>query len=291
MNRTIRRSASKAMFLVAAMVLLSTMVSAVYYGQGSAVTGFINQYFLPADAQVQGIAGLLFGVMLPVGIVLILFDIGATRVLSDNERAAHALAVMFSLFMIPSGAYKTISNGLIAVFGLSGSVGAPTINPVIPALGPLSGSGSAGIVSAVVFLGLLWMFQSSSGQSTNDIKLSELIGAVLAAVVVWQVLSGGFSFGQFFATGVVLGIGYFIFKTGLNANSDTGNIIAVAGLLMMIGAIRSTQMLPDNLDRMLGSVMDFSFLLLILILLGLVVAAMLLVALFFGGGRLQQLFP
>lgn len=288
MNRTIRRSASKAMFLVAAMVLLSAMAAAISYGQSSAVTGFINQYFLPADAQVQGIAGLLFGVMLPVGIVIILFDIGATRVLPDNERAAHALALMFALFMIPSGAYQTISNALIAVFGVSGSVGAPTINPIIPALGPLSGSGSAGILSAVVFLGLLFVFQTGGGRD-DDVTFSELIGAVLAAVVVWQVLSGGFSFGQFFATGAVLAIGYFIFKTGLNAESDTGNIIAVAGLLMMIGAIRSTQMLPQNLDRMLGTVVDFSFLLLILILLGLVVAAGLIIALF--TGHLQRFLP
>jgi len=283
MTGTTRRPASKAMCLVAAVVLLSAMAAAVSYGQSSAVTGFINQYFLPADAQVQGIAGLLFGVMLPVGIVIILFDIGATRVLSDQERAAHALAVMFALFMIPSGAYKTISNALIGLFGVGGSIGAPTVNPVVPAIGPLSGTGSAGIASAIVFVGLLYMFQSGGG-TDDDVSLSELIGAVLAAVIVWQVLSGGFSFGQFFATAIVLGIGYFIFKTGLNANSDTGNIIAVAGLLMMLGAIRSTQMLPTELDRMLGSVMDFSFLIIILILLGLVVAAGIIVMLIFGKG-------
>lgn len=281
----------KAGLLLAVAVLLTSVGAAVSYGGyggGSGVTQFLNQYFLPADAPVQGVSGLLFGVLLPIGIVIILFDIGASRVLSDNRRAARALAIMFSLFMIPSGAYKVISNMLIGIFGVTGVASGVSVNPVLPAVGPLSGVGFAGIAAAITFIVLAYQFQSGGQQ--NNITASEMISAVVATVLVYLVLSGGFSFTKFITTAIILAIGWFVFKTGLEAQSNAGNIIALLGLIMMLGAIRSTEMLPRGLDSMLGTVTGGAITVIVIILIALIVAAVLLFMYFFGDvGALNRL--
>ncbi|MFB6076840.1 MAG: hypothetical protein ABEK12_01775, partial [Candidatus Nanohaloarchaea archaeon] len=82
----------------------------------TSVTRFFNTYFLPPTARVSGISGLIFGVLIPFGIVLIVLYLALDRTVGGRE--AKALAVLLSLFIIPSGGYRIISGALLAVFGL-----------------------------------------------------------------------------------------------------------------------------------------------------------------------------
>ncbi|MFB6265988.1 MAG: hypothetical protein ABEI07_02780 [Candidatus Nanohaloarchaea archaeon] len=175
-------------FLSLVLPSLASLSSAASYYSDPA-TRFMNQYFLPRTAEVSGISGLLFGVLIPFGIVLILLYYALDNVIGGRE--AKALAVLISLFIIPSGGYRIISNLFLVVFGLGNTsrvAGPGTIS--IPGLGPVSGLNWPLIYGFLAFVALAFMFQEV-GES--EYQGWEHLASIGGGFLVWAALGGAAS--------------------------------------------------------------------------------------------------
>ncbi len=230
--------------LTAAVTLFASLGTA--FGHSTPMTRFMNQYFLPANAQVSGFSGLLFGVLIPFGIVVILLFIGLKSVV--NRREATALAVLLSLFIIPSGGYRLISSLLLSVFGL-GNVGMGGGGGILAFISSQWGPLAIAIASFFVFAAIL-----SSRIVDRDFSTPEYIGSSIGAFLVWIAAGGAADFASILGWGVLLILGFVLFNLGGTWAGKRGGfmgwIIALLGLVIALGAfsIWVASVLPPSTD-------------------------------------------
>jgi len=260
-----RERIAKAGFVAVLAVLFSSMALGQYGGLDS----YLNAYFLPADAQISGMSGLIFGVLAPLGIIVVLLNIGLERAMG-KRRETKALAILIALFIIPSGGYKTISNVLIGFFSIGQTAGTGiTGGPLLPAAGPLSGYDFAGIAAFITFLGLVYFLGGQDG----DVDLSDLATSAIGAAMIFFILQGGFSIFSLASSLVVVGIGWYIFDTGLEARQFSGYLVALLGFFLMVWGLRSIQGLPAPVESLLGTASMVGLIVLVVILVVAVVIA------------------
>lgn len=232
------RGFSRIVALLAFAVLLMPVVAGAYsYGGG--LYG-LEGYFLPADAQISGTAGLIFGVILPFLIVAILLYIGLSQAPAIEDRQAQALAVLLALFIIPSGGYKVVAGILLTFFGFGVTVpGAPAVGqlPIVSELGlPIVAA-----VFAFVFMGLLFQWYGD-----QEYQTFEFISSLGVALVIYRGLGGQLvSINAFIGFIVLLGIGYSILHYGLGRGTQTGIFVALIGIFILGMALSTTGFLPD----------------------------------------------
>ncbi len=258
LSQDTRSLVARAGIVVAMAVILSSMALGQYGGMDT----YLNSYFLPADAQISGTSGLIFGVLAPLAIVIVLLNLGLERAMG-KRRETKALAILVALFIIPSGGYKTISQLLIGFFSIGATAGGVTGGPVIPGIGPVSGYGFAGLAAVASFIAMAYYF-NSSGQG---VALSELATAGIGAALIYFVLQGGFSLWSLVGSLVVVGIGWYIFKMGVKSQQFSGYLVSILGFFMMVGGLRSVQGLPDPVRGLLGQAQILGFAIIIIILI------------------------
>lgn len=243
-------------------VAMAVMLSSMALGQYGGMDTYLNSYFLPADAQISGTSGLIFGVLAPLAIVMVLLNLGLERAMGPR-RETKALAILVALFIIPSGGYKTISELLIGFFSIGTAAGGVTGGPLLPAIGPLSGYGIAGIAAVASFIAMAYYFNDSG----NGVALSELATAGIGAALIYFVLQGSFSLWSLVGSLVVVGIGWYIFKMGVKSQQFSGYLVSILGFFMMVGGLRSVQGLPGPVRGLLGQAQLLGFAIIIIILL------------------------
>lgn len=237
--------------LLTALAALFSAATAAYHGSGSSV-GLLNTYFLPANAQVSGISGLIFGVIAPLAIVMILLYLVLERVMGDS-RQTKALALLMALFIIPSGGYKVISNMLLVLFsfGAGTSYGSSTLTlPFIghvPAMDPR-------IVAAVVTFAISSVFFSSKHLVDRDYGFTEFIASAVAAFMVWVSMGGGLGLITAAAWLLFLWIAYEIFETGMEGARRDHFIVALIGLALFFYVLSTIEILPDELQAVSGMI-------------------------------------
>lgn len=247
--------------ILSALLTWMTTVSAAY-GHGGSST-FLGQYFLPADVQAQGVSGIVFGVLAPVGIVLILFYIALQTVFPNHPREAKALAVLLSLFTIPSGAYKTISGLIINVMGVAGG-SAPRAGDLIfgfqqmELIAILAGLGAGAAVLKVVM------------ESGEGLEIG-LLGGGLVGILVYMSLLGQVNPISAVFSLVMIYAGYRIFQTGVTSSSRPGMIIGLMGLVFLTWAVRSAEFAPDEIQQMVGSFRIFAYIIIFLLIITMIV--------------------
>lgn len=264
-------------FLTSCMVLLTPFTPA--YGHD--ISGYLNQYFLPVDAQVTGVGGVVFGVLAPVGIVMILFYIALDNVFSGHGREVKALSILFALFTIPSGAYKTISELLIGIFNVAGSTGTTT-GPTFygfQQMELISILAGIGVAAAVLYM----------AYDTNSIDIEKgAIMASLAGMLTYMALAGQIEPISAVFSLIMIYAGYRIFKEGITSSSRPGMIIGLMGLVFLTWAVRSADFAPDEVQQLVGSFRIFAyiiiFLLIITMIINLIFKGALLGGVFGGGG-------
>lgn len=242
------------------LIALSTITAA--YGHGGSSSMFLNQYFLPADAQVQGLGGVIFGVLAPVGLVMILFYIALSNIFTEHEREATALAVLLALFTIPSGAYKTISELLIGLFGVAGGT-----------TGPATGGGlfgfrtmeliaiCAGIVAAV------GVFKIAKQEGLEKAA----IGGGITGIITYMAVLGQINPISAVFSLIAIYLGYRVFHTGITSSSRPGMIIGLLGLVFLTWSVRSAEFAPEEIQQLVGSFRIFAYIIIFLLIITMIV--------------------
>lgn len=225
--------------------LFSAMTAAQYGGSGT-FGGFLNMYFLPGGAQISGISGLLFGVLIPFMIVAILLVVGLQSVDIFNQRQSTVLGVLIALFIIPSGGYKVISESLMALFGL-GRTGISTPGFTGTPLDP--------IIQSPVWMGILAYFVSVYvlnkvvTDAETGFKPMEHIAAGTIAILVWAGLTGEQNLlilAVFW--GFILFFGWKMFKRGTGMGGGSGFLIALFGIFLLGIGISRMEVLPEQIQ-------------------------------------------
>lgn len=263
MGALLHRGERKLVAFVAAIAAFIPLVSATHQG-GSGM----YSYFLPAGATVSGPLGLVFVVILPVLIVSILLYLLLENVIG-NQRQAQALAILISLFIIPSGGYQYISGAFITLFSFNYLAG------VAPhgAGGLQTGPFSMPLVGAILtFVGMAIMFQKVG---EPEFQIWEALGSLGAAWVVFTILGGKMlSLSLLVGTVFILLIGYWLFKQGMNTERHTGILVAIIGIVIIGWGLSNAGFLPQNMQNLGGLVQSlgvWAMLAIIVLLVGIVI--------------------
>jgi len=260
------------------LVVLGSLVSSTLgtaYGHAGSYTSALNRYFLPANAPVSGISGLLFGVLLPVALVIILIYYGLSMTM-ENERVAKALSIIIGLFVIPSGGYKGISSLFISLFGVANRTGA---GAVVPSTGPFSGVTLAAVLGVLTGIILAALFHRGS---SGNITVGQAIMATIAGAFVYLLLSGQISFMSFVGTVIIAAIGWFIFRVGAGTGTWQGILVGVVGIFITLRALDSIGILPPQIQTLLSWMEGTGIALILVIVLAVIVILVLLADLAFG---------
>ncbi|MFB6200123.1 MAG: hypothetical protein ABEJ83_04540 [Candidatus Nanohaloarchaea archaeon] len=260
--------------VISAVAATPVASAASYYTYGSnPVTEFMNLYFLPANAQVTGLSGLIFGVILPFSIVLILLYMGLDRAIGGRE--AKALAVLLSLFIIPSGGYRFISSMLLTVFGLgnmSTSVGG--VNPMFlrQIIGTKVNVPLLGSLATVV--GLTYLFH----KQPEDFGGWEYLVTAGAGIAAYFILGGDLTVvWTMVGYAILFWLGFEIFQRGLGTNRISGSIVGLLGIAIIGFAVMTASFLPGNIQGIGGLIAFIGFFGIIILVAILAVAAYILI--------------
>ncbi len=239
------------LLVAAAGVLLSAVPAAASHGGAGTSYGFLNQYFLPAHAQISGTSGLIFGVFLPFLIVAILLYTVLKEIELFPDRQAKALGVIIALFIIPSGGYQVISQFFIGIFTV-GSVSGGGLSLAIP------GVGKAGtdLLLAVVAFGATALFLNKIVvPDSKSFTPTEYIASAGAGFIVWLALSGGVGIvSTFLGWIIMLWLGWEVFKRGTGAGGLTGIGVGIVGLFILFSALARFDFLPESVQNVAGAV-------------------------------------
>ncbi|MDY6776725.1 MAG: hypothetical protein SVQ76_01305 [Candidatus Nanohaloarchaea archaeon] len=270
--RTHLRAKSRYLLAAALTAVFSTAASAQYYGYGSTAT-FLNTYFLPSTAPISGVSGLIFGVVLPLGIVMIMLYTALEQLQMFNGRQAKALAVLVSLFIIPSGAYKVISEFFIGLFSLGGANLGGYGTFTIPGLGT---AGTHIIIGVLAFFASALIINRIVLRGSPDFTITEYVASLGVGFAVWLALEGGVGIvGVFFGWIILLWLGWEVFKRGTGAGGLTGIGVGLVGLFIIFTAMSSFKFLPEsvrNISAALSAVVPVVAFIVVISIIGIAAA-------------------
>lgn len=260
----------------AGMLLTAVALYAQAAAAQTSTLSALNRYFLPVNAQVSTYSGLIFGVVLPLGVVMLVLYLALSRAIGDT-REVKALSVLIALFLIPSGGYKIVSNIFLAAFSFGGYAGAPTVQ--LPFLGQIPAPDPRLAVSIISFFVFAWALGSDL-IGAEEFQGWEYTGAAVGAFLVWISLGGGIGAVEALSWLVFLWLAYEVFESGMGARRREGFLVGLLGLFLFFHILSNLQFLPESLQQVsstvagLGVVVLVAFLLITLVVLAVTIGRM-----------------
>lgn len=235
------------------------------------IAELLSQTFLPQGAQLAGPQGAIFGVLLPFIIVFTLIYVGMRRMDVLGRRETQVLALAIALFLIPSGGYRTISQFLLALFGVGAEglvIPGIGVSPEISFLSGLTEIQRCGVVSLIVggVVGLILNAGPPEDQSGDDggdwlamfgkrgFSVGEFLITLVFISATWLTMCGpgplitAFGWLLVFIVGFKLLSAYYVAGGG-----GLPALLSIVGLLVIAMLLRSQEMLPEAI-RNIGTV-------------------------------------
>ncbi len=258
----------RALGLVLASLSFAVPASASYHTT-SPLAEIFSETFLPQGAQLAGIQGLLYGVILPFVIVFTLIYVGMRQLDALGKRETQVLSLTIALFLIPSGGYRIVSEFFLALFGLgAGGFGVPGVTGSVEIswLSGLTQVQRCGVMSLIVggVAALILNAGPAKDQDGNGngkdmwkifgkrgIHLGEILIILVFMSATWLTTCGPGPLITAIGWLLVFLVGYKLLSAYYVAGGGgLPALLSLVGLLVIAILLRSQELLPDAIQNL-----------------------------------------